>query len=119
VVDDCPDTTESLRILLGLWGHEVCTAHSGAEALGLAPVFLPDAVLLDIALPGLDGHEVARRLRHLPGLTDVFLLALTGYGREEDVARSRAAGFDLHLVKPFEPDALRRLLRSRAAEPAC
>jgi two-component system CheB/CheR fusion protein len=119
VVDDCPDTTESLRILLGLWGHEVRAAHSGAEALRLAPGFLPDIILLDIGLPGLDGYEVAGRLRQVPDLAGVFLLALTGYSREQDVARSRAAGFDMHLVKPFDPDALRLLLQSRAAEPAC
>ena len=119
VIDDCPDTTETLRILLGLWGHEVRAAHSGAEALRLAPDFLPEIILLDIGLPGLDGYEVARRLRQLPGLADVFLLAMTGYTSAQDVARSRAAGFDLHLAKPFDPDALQRLLLSRAAEPAC
>ena len=118
VVDDCPDTTESLRILLDLWGHEVRTAHSGAEALGLAPALLPEVILLDIGLPGLDGYEVARRLRRLPGLADAFVIAVTGYSREQDLARAREAGFDLALVKPFDPDELRRLLLSRPRQPA-
>jgi CheY-like chemotaxis protein len=119
VVDDCPDTTESLRILLDLWGHEVRTAHSGAEALSLAPTLLPEVILLDIGLPGLDGYEVARRLRRLPGLADVFLIAMTGYSREQDLAQAREAGFDLPLVKPFDPDELQRLLLSRPWQPAC
>jgi CheY-like chemotaxis protein len=71
---------------------------------------LPNVILLDIGMPGLDGYEVARRLRELPGLRDVPIWALTGHGREEDRQRALEAGCDLHLVKPFRPEALRELL---------
>jgi two-component system, OmpR family, response regulator len=110
VVDDCPDLRASLRILLGLWGHDVREAPDGHAALRLAAAFRPDAVLLNVGLPGLDGYEVARRLRRLPGLGGVLLVAVTGYGSPKDVAACRAAGFDHHLLKPFDPVALERLL---------
>jgi CheY-like chemotaxis protein len=110
VVDDCPDMRATLRILLGLWGHEVAEAGDGHAALGLAATFRPDAVLLNIGLPRLDGYEVARRLRQLPGLGGVLLIAITGYGDDQAVAAARAAGFDHHLLKPFDPDELGRLL---------
>jgi CheY-like chemotaxis protein len=114
VVDDCPDMRSTSRILLGLWGHEVREAGDGHVALGLAATFRPDAVLLNIGLPGLDGYEVARRLRRLPGLEGVLLVAITGYGSDQDVAACRAAGFDHHLLKPFDPAVLERLLRPPA-----
>ena len=110
VVDDCPDTRATLRILLHLWGLEAREAGDGQAVLGLATTFLPDVVLLDIGLPGLDGYEVARRLRQLPGLARVLLIATTGYGTDQDLAACRAAGFDQHLLKPFDPAALERLL---------
>jgi CheY-like chemotaxis protein len=110
VVDDCPDTTESLRMLLSMWGHAVCVAGDGAEALDAAVAFGPEVVLLDIALPGMDGYQVAARLRQLPGLRDVTLVAATGLGQARDVRRACEAGFDLHLVKPFEAEDLRDLL---------
>jgi CheY-like chemotaxis protein len=110
VVDDNADMRGTLRVLLGLWGHQTAEAADGDSALGLAATFRPDAVLLDIGLPGLDGYDVARRLRQLPGLGDVLLIAVTGYGRPEDVAACREAGFDRHLLKPFDPVELERLL---------
>jgi two-component system, OmpR family, response regulator len=110
VVDDSPDMRATLRILLGLWGHEVREAGDGHAALGLAATFRPDAVLLNIGLPGLDGYEVARRLRRLPGLGGVLLIAITGYGTDQHVTACRAAGLDHHLLKPFDPVELERLL---------
>jgi CheY-like chemotaxis protein len=114
VVDDCPDTRASLHILLELWGFEVREAADGPSALAEASAFQPEAVLLDIGLPGLDGYQVARRLRQMFGRGQVLLVAVTGYGRESDQARARAAGFDHHLLKPVpDLDLLRDLLASR------
>ncbi len=111
VVDDNEDSAEMLAMLLELAGHEVVTAHSGPAALDLAVGYLPDVVLLDIGLPRMDGLEVARRLRRVPALADTLLVALTGYGQDEDRAQSYAAGFDHHLVKPVDIDLLRRVLQ--------
>lgn len=110
VVDDNVDSADSMALLLSLDGHEVRTAFDGPGALSQAAGFQPRAVLLDIGLPGMDGYEVARRMRELPGLRDVLMIAITGYGQEEDRTRSKAAGFDHHLVKPVDPDTLSRLL---------
>jgi two-component system OmpR family response regulator len=110
VVDDNADMRGTLRVLLRLWGHQTAEAPDGRSALGLAATFQPDAVLLDIGLPGLDGYEVAQQLRQLPGLAGVLLVAVTGYGTDQDVAACRAAGFDHHLLKPFDPTELERLL---------
>jgi PAS domain S-box-containing protein len=110
VVDDNRDSAETMALLLRLWGHEAQPAESGPAALSLAENFRPHAVLLDIGLPGMDGYAVAQRLRALPGLDRPLLVAMTGYGQEHDRRRSREAGFDHHLVKPVEPDILRRLL---------
>src|SRR5438874_945707 len=101
VVDDCPDTRATLRILLGLWGHEAREAADGASALAQAASFLPDVVLLDVGLAGEDGCEVARRLRELPGLGHARLVAMTGFGRPGEVERFLRSGFDDHLLKPF------------------
>jgi CheY-like chemotaxis protein len=110
VVDDCPDTRTSFRTLLGLWGYEVFEAADGPSALRAALTGRPGVVLLDLALPGLDGYEVARRLCRMPGVASALLVAVSGYGREQDVARARAAGFDHHLLKPADPQELERLL---------
>jgi two-component system CheB/CheR fusion protein len=111
VVDDNVDAAESLAVVLRLTGHEARTAHSGAEALHAAGAFRPEAVLLDLGLPGgLSGYELAPRLRQLPGLGGALLVALTGLGQEEDRRRSQEAGFDAHLTKPADLDALQALL---------
>lgn len=111
VVDDNIDSAESLGKMLKLMGNQVRTAHDGPSALEEAAKFIPEVVLLDIGLPGMDGHEVARRLRLLSGLQEAVLVAQTGWGQEEDRRRSRAAGFNHHLVKPVSPTALQELLR--------
>ncbi len=114
VVDDEPDTRDTLAFLLRARGHEVHLARDGPSALATAAAFRPQAVVLDIGLPGMNGWEVARRLREEAGLTDALLVAVTGHGREEDEARSRQAGFDAHLTKPAEWQALLAVL-ARAA----
>ena len=110
VVDDNVDGAESLATLVGLWGHEVRIAHDGPSALITAAEFRPDAVLLDIGLPGLDGYKVARQLRARPGSGTTKPVALTGWGRDADRERPLAAGFDLHLVKPVDPAEPRKVL---------
>ncbi len=110
VVDDNRDAADSLGMLLRMNGHEVQTAHDGLEAVGAAATFRPEIVLLDIGLPKLNGYEVARRIRERETGRDVVLVALTGWGQEEDRRRSSEAGFDYHLTKPVELDALKRLL---------
>lgn len=112
IVDDNEDSAESLAFLMRLAGHEVRTVYEGLSALQEVRTFLPDVVLLDIGLPKLDGYEVARRLCQEPGRDRMMLLAMTGYGQEEDRRRSREAGFDHHLVKPVDLDKLRGLLDS-------
>jgi PAS domain S-box-containing protein len=109
VVDDNRDSAESIALLAEIWGHEVRTAHDGPSALEAAASSPPEVVLLDIGLPGMDGYEVARRFREQRG-EGVVLIAMTGYGMEEDRRRSRDAGFDHHLVKPVDPEALRAFL---------
>jgi CheY-like chemotaxis protein len=110
VVDDNVDTAETLAMLLRLDGHDVRIAHSGPAAVEAARVFTPDAVVRDIGLPGMDGYAVARALRAEPTLDRCRLIALSGYGREEDRRHALEAGFDQHLVKPVEPDVIRALL---------
>jgi CheY-like chemotaxis protein len=111
VVDDNVDAATSLaRLLSRLMGQEVRVAHDGPTALEIAEEFRPEVVLLDIGMPGMDGNEVARRLRERPEFEETLLVALTGWGQEADVERSRAAGFDHHLVKPASPEAILGLL---------
>jgi signal transduction histidine kinase len=112
LVDDNVDAAESLAILLRLGGCEVRVAHDGPSALAAARTSPPEFVVLDIGLPGMDGYEVARRLRAEPATRDAVLVAVTGYGREEDVARSREAGFDHHFVKPVEFAALHKVFET-------
>jgi CheY-like chemotaxis protein len=113
VVDDNRDAAVSLAMLLRLDGYEVRTVYDGPGALEVAEEFLPSIILLDIGLPGMDGYEVARRLRQHPSLAGAFLVAVTGYSQEEDRRRSREAGFDHYLVKPVDPQVLTLLLASR------
>jgi CheY-like chemotaxis protein len=112
IVDDCPDTAGSLAILLRLWGHEVQVTHDGPSALRAIPALQPGVVLLDIGMPGMSGWEVARRIRQQEGGRDILLVALSGYGQEQDQHHSREVGCDLHLVKPFDPDELLRVLQT-------
>ncbi len=115
VVDDNRDSADTLATLLRLVGNDVRTAHDGRQALEVAAAYQPDLVLLDIGLPGLNGYEVAWQLRTEPGYGRAVLVALTGYGGEEDRRRSLAAGFDDHMVKPVDFDALQTLLGSLEA----
>jgi signal transduction histidine kinase len=120
LADDNRDALDSLATLLQCDGHEVHTAADGAEALELAAGCHPDVVLLDIGMPKLDGYEVARRIRAEPWGKRTVLIALTGWGQDEDRRRSREVGFDSHLVKPLDPEALSKLLArlpARAREP--
>jgi len=110
VVDDDADAADSIAMLLRLDGHVVEVAYTSLAGLEAASRFAPDAVLLDIGLPRMNGYEVARRLRSNPALRGTRLLALSGFGRAEDRERSRAAGFDDHLVKPASLEALERVL---------
>ena len=112
VVDDNKDAAESMSMLLEMWGHEVAYAYDGPSAIERAEQWQPQAVFLDIGLPGMDGYEVAERLRELPQAKDAVLIAITGYGQEDDRRRSQRAGIDHHLVKPVAPDALRDLIDS-------
>jgi len=110
IVDDNEDAATTLAELAVLWGHEVRTAGDGLTALHVAREMRPDAVLLDIGLPGMDGHEVARRLRDEPDGATLLIVAVTGYGREEDRHLATESGFDHHCTKPVEPEAIRSLL---------
>jgi signal transduction histidine kinase/ActR/RegA family two-component response regulator len=110
VVDDHHDAADSLATLLRLLGHEVRVAYDGATALEVAGAFRPEVALLDIGMPGMDGIELGTRLRHEPALGQVLLIALTGYGRDEDRRRSSEAGFNAHLVKPVDVAGLNGLL---------
>ncbi len=115
LVEDNADAAELMAMLLEGEGHQVAVAHSGPVALRLAAETHPEVVLLDIGLPGMDGCEVGRRLRAEDGTRGATLIALTGYGQDEDRERTRAAGFDEHLVKPVDMNALRRLLLQGAS----
>ena len=110
VVDDNRDSAESLAALLQLAGHELHQAYDGAEAIALAERHRPDAIVLDIGLPGINGYEACRRIRELRPEYDPLIIALTGWGQEDDRRRSAEAGFDAHLVKPVDVEELRRLL---------
>lgn len=110
VIDDNKDAADSLAMILSLQGQEVRTAYGGTAALEIARSFHPEMVFLDLGMPDMNGCEVARYLRALPETRAARLVALTGGGQEEDRRRTRAAGFDAHLVKPIEPDILEQLL---------
>jgi PAS domain S-box-containing protein len=112
IVDDNQDSAESLSMLLSITGNETHVAHDGVAALEAAEKHRPEVVLLDIGLPKLSGHDVCRRVREQPWGKDVVLIALTGWGQDEDRRKSREAGFDGHLVKPVEYEALMALLES-------
>ena len=110
IVDDNADSAQSMALLARSWGHEVVTARDGPEGLELAESFQPDTALVDVGLPGMDGYELARRLRQLPRHREMHLVAITGYGSADHREAARAAGFDVHLVKPADLGGLRELL---------
>jgi CheY-like chemotaxis protein len=111
LIEDNRDAAESMGLLLELSGHRVEIAYDGRQGVEKAREFLPEVVLCDIGLPGgMDGYEVARQMRSDPALRGASLIALTGYGQEEDQRRAQEAGFDVHLTKPADPSALERLL---------
>ncbi|MGA2033886.1 MAG: PAS domain S-box protein [Thermoguttaceae bacterium] len=110
VVDDNVAAARMLCEITTRWKFDVHVAHNGLAALEMARIYHPDIVLLDIGLPGMTGYEVAAELRRQPEFADILLVAVTGYGQEEDRRRSRAAGFNHHLVKPVQPDTLHDLL---------
>jgi PAS domain S-box-containing protein len=112
VADDNRDAADTLSMLLEISGYEVLVAHTGAQALLKAEESNPDAVILDIGMPDMTGYEVARRIRAEPWGKHVFLLAVTGWGQEEDKARAIAAGFDQHMTKPVDPDMVEQQLQS-------
>lgn len=120
VVEDNEDVARSLAMLLELWGHNAEVVHRPEAALDAAHAHPPGVVLLDIGLPGMDGYQLAKKLRLQQGCEKVVLVAMTGYGQDEDRRRAEEAGFDHHLVKPVDPDVLQQLLarfKSLAAEP--
>jgi CheY-like chemotaxis protein len=110
IVDDNEDAADMLAHVLAARGHETRVAHDGVEALRACADFSPQAAFLDLGLPVMDGYELASRLRELPGLQDIRLIAVTGYGQESDRRRTRAAGFQHHLVKPVDISAIEALL---------
>ena len=110
VADDNRDAADSLAMMLRLAGHEVHAVHDGQEAVEAAGWFRPDLALLDIGMPRLNGFDAARRIREQPWGKHMLLVAITGWGQEEDKRRATEAGFDRHLTKPVEPAALEKLL---------
>jgi CheY-like chemotaxis protein len=115
VVDDNVDVAESLASLIRFSGPTVEVVTRADAALRQAGAFAPDVMFIDIGLPGMDGYQLARALRGRPELEGMVLIACTGYGRDEDVRRSREAGFDQHWVKPFEAEALDKLWETLAS----
>jgi len=112
IVDDNSDSAITMATLQTRRGHTTRTAFTGPEGLSAAADFLPEVVLLDIGLPGMDGFEVARRLRAIPQFSEILLIAMTGYATLEDRAQCRAVGFDEHLIKPVDLEVLREWLAS-------
>ncbi len=112
IIEDNADAAESLCALLRLCGHAAEVALTGAEGLELARTFVPDVVLCDLGMPEMDGLRVAQAMRADPLLGGVRLIALTGYGRPEDVARAVHAGFDAHIIKPADPEHILRVIQA-------
>jgi CheY-like chemotaxis protein len=113
VVDDNRDAAESLAMILGMSGSDVDVALGGPQALEKIATFAPDIVFMDIGMPGMDGYEVAERIRAVPSCDQLVLVALTGWGQAEDRERAMKAGFDQHLTKPVDPADLDQVLRMR------
>jgi CheY-like chemotaxis protein len=117
VADDNRDGAEIMSLLLQQYGYEVTVAHSGTEALTAAAQVVPEIAILDIGMPGMNGYEVARRIRAEAWGKQMMLIALTGWGQEEDKKKAFEAGFDHHLIKPIDPDALETLMASGNSTP--
>jgi CheY-like chemotaxis protein len=113
IADDNQDAAESLSMLLRLSGHDVLVAHTGVDALNVVREERPDVAVLDIGMPDLSGYEVARRVRLEPWGQKIILIALTGWGQENDKRRAQAAGFDHHFTKPVDPDDLEKVFTSK------
>jgi len=118
VVDDNRDFADSLASVLRHAGHEVCVAYDGLEAVGVAGMWRPDVVLLDIGMPRLNGYDAAHRICEALSDKPPLMVAITGWGQAEDRKRSRTAGFDHHFVKPVDPATLMQLIASGACKPA-
>lgn len=118
IVDDNRDTAESLSMLLELMGHEVRMAHDGLAAIDVAAEFQPDGVLLDIGLPKLNGYDTARRIREQSWGQAMHLIAVTGWGQDNDRTQAKAAGFDHHLTKPIDIQTLVKLLSGGRSLPS-
>jgi two-component system CheB/CheR fusion protein len=116
VIEDNRDAADSLRLLLEFYGYEATVAYSGHDGVRAAEQFEPDVVLCDIGLPGMDGYGVARKLRDNPATAKARLIAVTAYGQDGDRRRSQEAGFEHHLVKPVDLNALRRVLNLMVLE---
>jgi PAS domain S-box-containing protein len=112
IADDNRDAADSLAILLRMDGHEVSVVHDGSQAIATIASFQPEVALLDIGMPKLNGYEVARQIRQAPPSSSITLIAVTGWGQASDKARAAAAGFNHHLTKPIDPEALTQMLRS-------
>jgi CheY-like chemotaxis protein len=110
VVDDNVDSAETIGFVLSRMGHQTRTVYDGAGAIEAADDFRPDVILLDIGLPGMNGHEVAREIRQTPWGGTTTIVAVSGWGEETDKQQSRAAGFDHHVVKPLDYEGVKRLL---------
>ena len=117
VVDDNHDSALSLAMMLSIMGHDTRTAHDGESAVETAESFLPEVILLDIGLPKLNGYEVAQRIREHAWGRSMFLIAVTGWGQEEDRQPSSEVGLNVHMVKPVEPAALEKLLAGLPQDP--
>jgi len=118
VVDDNADAAGMLALLLRRAGHTVDLAYSGASAMAAARAHKPEAILLDIGMPRMDGLKVARQFREQPETKDCLIVAVTGHGGEEDRERTKQAGFDHHLVKPVKPEQILELLGRQSGDAA-
>jgi two-component system, sensor histidine kinase len=110
IADDNVDAAEMLAVFVGMKGATAYTAHDGAAAVRIGAEVQPDVILLDIGMPGMDGYEACRQLRANPQSAGAFIVALTGWGQEQDIRRAEDAGFDAHLTKPADLDAVEKML---------
>ncbi|HYW50845.1 MAG TPA: response regulator [Gemmatimonadaceae bacterium] len=117
VVDDSHDACDSLAAVVRMIGHEAATAYDGEQAVEAAAEYRPDIILMDLTLPRLSGYEAAAQIQQQPGGTNAVLVALTGWGGDEDRRNTLAAGFQHHFIKPLDFEALRKLITATLATP--